>query len=183
MFHWMAVSKHAKSLYDALIVNIHREFSAHGHRVAHIVADADPALGPVKALLGVDGILLTFCAPGQFAKKIESAVGHMDSRLTAVLASYSFYPPLEVEPYVHQWMCGCHNGLPNAVSRPLTPDLIRLGRSREPHYKHPDLKLFDVCMVREPKAKRAALAKVNGQVVASRGWCHSGLFPLDSRCV
>ena len=64
---------------------VHRRYNAYGHAVKHIVADSDPVLLPLVDMLGMMGILLTFCPPGQHAQRVERTIGFSDRRKGAVL--------------------------------------------------------------------------------------------------
>jgi hypothetical protein len=53
--------KSAMELFRAIMQLVYRRYNAYGHRVSHMMADSEPALLPVVAMLGEVGILLTFC--------------------------------------------------------------------------------------------------------------------------
>jgi hypothetical protein len=164
MHFWPCASLTVPHLLACLINNVCREYAVYGHRVKRIVCDADPSFAPLVPLCTSRmGIVLSLCAPGQHAKRIESRQGHMDDRTRSFLASKPFVVPPELLVYVERWACDIHNSLPNAASRPSTPDLLRLGKRRVVHYKYPDLQFGDVCVVRLGQKKREEIGRLHQQ--------------------
>ena len=64
-----------------------------------MMADSEPSLSPVVAMLGAVGIVLTFAPPGQHAQRIERVVGYSAGRKRAILASLPYHLPMEYELY------------------------------------------------------------------------------------
>jgi hypothetical protein len=59
------VSKTALHIFNTLMFLVHTRYNAFGHRAQRMVADSEPALLPVIPMLGMHGIVLTLCPPGQ----------------------------------------------------------------------------------------------------------------------
>jgi hypothetical protein len=159
--------KSAVELFRAIMQLVYRRYNAHGHRVTHMMADSEPALLPVVAMLGEVGILLTFAPPGQHAQRIERVTGYSAGRKRAVLSSLPYYLPVEYELYSDAWISDITNANPTSQSRPSTADLIVTGSRRVENYKHPGLAFGATCLVTEFDDKRAHEAKmVSTSVVA-----------------
>ena len=84
--------------------------------------------------------------------------------------------PSELDIYADQWVADVANGNPNSRSRPSTADIIVTGQRRVDHYKFPELKLGDVCMVSEFLDKRrreASIVDISAKLVhvAELGVC------------
>ena len=80
-------------IFDAIMSLVHVRYNAYGHRVVQIVVDSLPAFSPVVKMLGMMGILLTFCPPGQHAQRVEAHKGHADASARAVSAGLPYYLP------------------------------------------------------------------------------------------
>lgn len=161
LFEWTSSSSKAVDLHATIVKYIAIHYTAFRFSVSKIVGDPDPSFAPLVASLGLCGIVLRFCSPGQHAKRIESIIGHTDARCRAVVAGLPFYVPKNLKPYERQWIADNQNDLPNARSRPSTPFVLRTGCRRMRNFKHPGLGLFTVCMVREFPIKRRAQALAN----------------------
>ena len=155
-------SKSAVDLFKAIMHLVYTRYNAYGHKVSHMVADSEPCLLPLVAMLGLQGILLTFCPPGQHQQRMERVVGFSDSRKRALLAGLPFNLPSAYDIYADRWVADSSNENPNSRSRPSTADIIVTGRRRVDHYKHPNLGFGDVCVVAEFIDKRRREAAERG---------------------
>ena len=155
------VSKMALHIFNALMFLVHTRYNAFGHRVQRMVADSEPALIPVIPMLGMHGIVLTLCPPGQHQQRIERCIGFSDDRKVALLYELPFYVPSKYDIFADKWIADMANGVPNLHSRPSTPDILVTGARRTSHYSIPGLKFGDVCMVQQFPIKRAVEAKAN----------------------
>jgi len=151
-----------KSLYSADIFNavmtlVHTRYNAYGHRVQHILADSLPAFQPVIAMLGAVRILLTLVASGQHAQRVERSIGSSDVWRRAVLASLPSVLPMQYELYLLIWIADVANGAPNVHGHPTVPDVLVSGRRRVEHYKYPEMRFGQTCMVQVALEKRFPL--------------------------
>ena len=172
MMTWPATSGSTPALFMCIMENLARYFKPYGHVTSRIIADADPkfSAGLVTSLgscHGDTGILLTFCSPGSFAKRIENAIYHEDDRRRAVLAGLPFFVPPKYHIYLMKWMDDCQASLPNECSRPSSPIVLRTGARRQVHYTEQYLSIFSVCLVRQFADKRAAEARKGDHAFAS----------------
>ena len=155
------LNKSAVSIFNSIMYLVHTRYNAYGHRVSTMVADSEPALLPVIPLLGMHGILLTLCPPGQHQQRIERCIGFTDDRKVALLYELPYYLPPQYDVFADRWICDIANSVPNSHSRPSTPDVLVTGARRVPHYLFPGLKFGDVCMVQHFAIKRAVEAKLS----------------------
>ena len=160
-----AKSLKAVDLFNALMVLVHRRYSAHGHVVTHMMADSLPALEPVIPMLGAFGILLTLAPPGQHAHRVERSIQGLAGRRRALLASLPFVLPTKYLLYCYNWVAETSNGLSNYHSRPSCADIIVTGARRTPHYEYPGLGFGSCCMVSVFEQKRRKEASLVGMFV------------------
>ena len=154
------LSKSAVNIFNSIMFLVHTRYNAYGHRVSTMVADSEPALLPVIPMLGMHGIVLTLCPPGQHQQRIERCIGFTDDRKVALLYELPFYLPPQYDIFADKWICDVANSVPNSHSRPSTPDILVTGARRVPHYSIPDLKFGNVCMVQQFPIKRAVEANL-----------------------
>ena len=148
-------------IFNAIMALVHARYNAHGHRVTHIVVDALPAYTAVIPMLGMMGILLTQCPPGQHVQRLEARLGHKSSTERSINASLPFYMPKSTELYLKKYVADCANEYPNSRSFPSTANLIVTGRSRVSNARMPFTKYGDTCMVPVSKDKRLSDARLN----------------------
>ena len=75
-----AISKSGQHLFEAIMELVHLRYNAYGHKIIHLVFEADPSLKPVPAMLAPFNILMTFVSPGQFCQRMENVVQTQDNR-------------------------------------------------------------------------------------------------------
>jgi len=141
-------------IFKAIMELVHTRYNAYGHRVSRIMADSLPAFNPVIAILGAVGILMTLVAPGQHAQRVERSIGSSAAWRRAVLASLPYVLPLQYDLYLLMWIADVANGVPNVHSHPTVPDVLVTGRRRVEHYKYPELRFGQTCMVQVSLEKR-----------------------------
>jgi len=163
-------------IFKAIMELVHTRYNAYGHRVARIMADSLPAFEPVISMLGAVGILMTLVAPGQHAQRVERSIGSSAAWRRAVLASLPYILPLQYDLYLLMWIADVANGMPNVHSHPTVPDVLITGRRRVEHYKYPELRFGQTCMVQVALDKRQTEARLSGMAVkdvhkAEQGVC------------
>jgi hypothetical protein len=142
-------------IFDAIMSLVHVRYNAYGHRVVQIVVDSLPAFSPVVKMLGMMGILLTFCPPGQHAQRVEAHKGHADASARAVSAGLPYYLPPNYEIYLKKYVADSCNEYPNSRSSPSTADVLVTGRPRVANARMPFTKFGDTCMVPVSADKRS----------------------------
>ena len=160
-----AISKSGQHLFEAIMELVYLRYNAYGHKVIHLVFDADPSLKPVPAMLAPFNILMTFVSPGQFCQRMENVVQTQDNRKRAVAATLPFVIPPKYDAYARRWVADTQNDQPNSLSRPSCAQVLVTGERRVLHYKFPMLSFGSCCMVKQFDDKRTRLMKKLGMVM------------------
>ena len=153
-----AKSLKAVNIFSALMSLVYTRYNAYELHVVHFVSNSLPALEALVPMLSMMGILHSLCAPGQFAQRVESSVGHSASYRRAVYASIPFWVPAKYDVYAKVFVAQCRNQYSNSRSRPSTADILVTGRPRTLNARIPYIKFGDTCMASVSVVKRHKVA-------------------------
>lgn len=149
-----ALSKRAEHLFAGLVTLIHRRYTVYGHRVSLITSDADPAMEPLIAMFQKMGIVLALVSPGMHEHFIENRIGSQSGKVRAVVNSMEQVLPAQFDVYAEKWILDNANAMPNARSRPSTPDILVTGL-RRPVHPNPALRFGVTALVFQSDLKRS----------------------------
>jgi len=164
-----AVDGRARSIFDAIVAFVTRNYYRSGHSCKQLVADWDPVLEPVVDMLAAlpRPITLSLVDPGQHEQSSECIHGHQKGRVNAVRAGLPYNLPPTYDPFLYRYVNQRSNDLVNSHSFPSTPYILKYGKRRTPHFRHPDLPFGAVCVVQQSVSQRRIVAKKSGQLVSS----------------
>ena len=151
-------TKQAGDVYKGVIDYISATYSAHGHKVLHLHADAESVFKSLKPAFGNVGITLTLSPPTQHAQRVERYNRTFYDRVIATAADIPFHIP---QPYYLQFYTSVAfqmNLTPTTTSSPSTPfELVHKTRFTF-HPTHPFLPIGSTAMVAQDRAKRRTLS-------------------------
>lgn len=104
---------------------------------------------PVQRLLASlqKPIIITLITPDQHEQSSEIVYQHQSRKTHSIREDLSFILPPKLDFYLLKSVAVSSNGLVCTASHPSTPDIIVNGQRRVPHYKYPNAKFGDVCVV------------------------------------
>jgi hypothetical protein len=162
-----ATSKSAPDLLHATLQYLHTTYTAYGHKLTNLTADAEPVFESLIALFGKKDLVLTLYPPQQHAQRLERHQQTLLNAYAATLASIPFYIPIKHELALKQAVAFSLSLLPSTTTSPHSPYELRTGHRFPQHQRHGEIKIGTTAIVMRGAPNRRAKAKAVTQTVKS----------------